>query len=181
MMTELDRRWQSSFNECTVNFPEVEWQKGDTWQWPLSVGVEQNGVVTRMLRKGLCDVLSNSDWSKLAYSRRWLLRILSVEGGWQKQTLILTFFTRVTPEDICAACCMPLIWWLNCDPRFGKGFFIWLLIELYGHQWNDKTDASLQPIPHWSKLALSGNWSLRNSSMDDASSAKGSFWLVDVH
>jgi hypothetical protein len=24
MMTELDRRWQSSFNDCTVNFPEVE-------------------------------------------------------------------------------------------------------------------------------------------------------------
>jgi hypothetical protein len=146
--------------------------------WPLSLRVEQNGVVTRMLRKD-CVVLSNSDGSKLAYSRRWLLRILSVEGGWQKQTLILTFFTLAKPEDDCAAHCMPLIWWLNCDPRFGKGLF-WLLIVLYGHQWNDKKDASLQPSPHRSKLALRGNWFLRSSSMDDASSAKGSFWFSDL-
>jgi hypothetical protein len=176
LMTELDRRWQSTFNNCSRKWND---KKEAVDNWPLSVGWTKWSGYT-FVTKGQSDVLWNFDWSKLAYSRRWLLRILSVEGDWQKHTLILTFFTLAKPKDDCAACCMPLIWWLNCDPRFSKGF-LWLRFELYGHQWNDITDASLQPFPHRSKLALSGNWFLRSSSMDDASSAKGSFSMVVAH
>jgi hypothetical protein len=101
-----------------------------------------------------------------------------LEDGWQKTTLILTLSTLAKPEDDCAACCMPLIWWLKADPRFGKGLLYDCSLNFTDISGMTKTTL-LSNHTHiglsW-RLAVIGSYEVLQWM-----SAKGSFSLVDAH
>jgi hypothetical protein len=103
--------------------------------------------------------------------------VFQVEGDWQ--TLI--FNALYTGKTRRCLCCL-----LYAPHLMTEGWSVFWPRSLMTAHWALRTsvewqiDSSLQPSPHRSKLALSGNWFLRSSSMDDASSAKGSFWFSDL-